>query len=234
MSDEELMAYVDGELAGDARAHVEAAMATDPQLQRRVLEMQKQAAALNAAFAPVLDEPLPERLRNIALSHPVSWRYNLREILARRRSAGFSLPQFATAAAAALLIGIVAGRLSGDSSQIASSDGVTVARGDLARGLEARLASDTSGATRIGVSFRNTAGAACRTFNIGRTAGIACKAGDTWRIAALAENEADGAGDFHVAAAAMPQTIRTAVTHMMHGDAFDAEQERRARDAGWK
>jgi anti-sigma factor RsiW len=58
--DETLMAYADGELDAPARAEVEAAMAENPQLARRVEQHQALRKKLGAAFNPTLLETVPD------------------------------------------------------------------------------------------------------------------------------------------------------------------------------
>jgi hypothetical protein len=62
ISNETLMAYVDGELDPAARTEVEAAMLRDAEIERRVDEYRKLREKLKAAYEPVLAEPVPERL----------------------------------------------------------------------------------------------------------------------------------------------------------------------------
>ena len=62
IDDQTLMAYADDELDAATRAQVEAALARDPALAARVEEHRALRAELNAAFDPVLDEPVPDRL----------------------------------------------------------------------------------------------------------------------------------------------------------------------------
>jgi anti-sigma factor RsiW len=66
-----LNAYLDGELDAAAATDVEAALARDPVLQRRLESVARSTALMRAAFAPALHEPLPERLARIGTA-PVS------------------------------------------------------------------------------------------------------------------------------------------------------------------
>jgi anti-sigma factor RsiW len=59
---EALVAYLDGELDGDERAHVEAWLDTDPAVRDRLLGLAESAGALRSAFADFVTEPVPERL----------------------------------------------------------------------------------------------------------------------------------------------------------------------------
>ncbi|MCC7325463.1 MAG: anti-sigma factor [Burkholderiales bacterium] len=62
VSDADIHAYVDSQLAPKRMPAVEDALARDPALAARVTELRQQNASLRDAFDPWLDEALPERL----------------------------------------------------------------------------------------------------------------------------------------------------------------------------
>ncbi|WP_460826233.1 anti-sigma factor family protein, partial [Massilia terrae] len=59
ISDDVLMAYADGELEAPQRAEVEQAMRADPKVAAAVERHRALRADVFAAFAGVLDEPVP-------------------------------------------------------------------------------------------------------------------------------------------------------------------------------
>jgi anti-sigma factor RsiW len=61
-SDEALVAYLDGELDTDERAHVEAWLDADPGVRGRLLALAESAGLVRSAFADIVNEPVPERL----------------------------------------------------------------------------------------------------------------------------------------------------------------------------
>jgi anti-sigma factor RsiW len=61
-SDEALVAYLDGELGSDERAHVEAWLDADPAVRDRLLALSESAGMLRSAFADFMTDPVPERL----------------------------------------------------------------------------------------------------------------------------------------------------------------------------
>jgi anti-sigma factor RsiW len=63
INETDLHGYVDGQLDRRDRLAVEAHLSTHPDDAAAVAAFQKQNAALQAALAPVLNEPLPERLK---------------------------------------------------------------------------------------------------------------------------------------------------------------------------
>ena len=64
--DADFHAYVDGQLAPERAAEVEAALAADPGLAARVAEMRADNALLRDALDPILAEPIPARLLETA------------------------------------------------------------------------------------------------------------------------------------------------------------------------
>ncbi|MEZ6023076.1 MAG: zf-HC2 domain-containing protein [Hyphomonadaceae bacterium] len=176
VSDEKLIAFVDGELDGAERAEVEAALAADATLAARAEAQRKLRTRLSAAFDGALDEPVPERLRAATEAAP---RAADVASMADRRAAK-TRPQWSFrewgAMAASLVGGLVIGlgAMNANAPMIAPGDDGLVARGQLARALDTQLASDEAGAVRIGLSFRDQNGAYCRTFDARGTAGLAC------------------------------------------------------------
>ena len=60
---DELHAYVDGRLGPEAQARIEARLAQHPDDAAAVHAYRLQNSALRAAFAPVIEEPLPPELQ---------------------------------------------------------------------------------------------------------------------------------------------------------------------------
>jgi anti-sigma factor RsiW len=83
-----LHAFVDGELARDSAAEIEAALAADPEAARDVADWRRQREALKQAYDGVLDEPVPPALA---------------AVLAGRRSVSRLRPLMNLAAGLALL-----------------------------------------------------------------------------------------------------------------------------------
>ncbi len=61
-SDEALVAYLDGELDADERAHVEAWLDADPAVRDRLLALAESATLVRNAFAELVTEAVPEQL----------------------------------------------------------------------------------------------------------------------------------------------------------------------------
>src|SRR5260370_35738919 len=61
-SDETLVAYLDGELDGAERQHVEAWLAADDAARARLTGLAQSADLPRSAYGDIVNEPLPERL----------------------------------------------------------------------------------------------------------------------------------------------------------------------------
>lgn len=241
-SDEILMAYADGELDAPLRAQVEQAMRADPQVAAAVERHRALRADVFAAFAGILDEPVPARLQPEASLPPAS---PVRvDVLAaegaRPLPARWSWPQWG-AMAASLVVGVLAGVLgwqgthaAADAVPFARQGGALVAQGELASALSQRLAAEPgAGEMQVGVSFRARDGRYCRSFVLGAEAGLACRSGDQWRVPVLAEGES-GQGAYRQAGSALPAAVLDAIDQRIAGPALDAQAERAARARGWQ
>jgi anti-sigma-K factor RskA len=238
ISDELVQAYVDGELAPDDAARVRAAIAADVLVAARVERARALKATLRDAFDPVLDEPVPPRLSAL-LARPGEddTRPGVapRSMRAGERTARWRRPLVALAATVAALA--IASWLRMPSADMAVSDGALLARGDLARRLDRGLASapDAASDVSIGLTFRAVDGRICRSFVAAsaRLAGVACRERSGWALSVVSRIDPEAPGDLRQASSAVPAEVQAAIDARMQGDAFDAAQERRARDAGW-
>lgn len=93
VTEEELHAYVDGELPADRQEAVTAWLTAHPEQAAQVASWRAQAEAIRARYGSVAEEPVPERLK-------------LEHVLRRDRAGGRS---WGTIAAAALLAFVVGG-----------------------------------------------------------------------------------------------------------------------------
>ena len=245
ISDDLLMAYVDGELAPEERAQVEAAMAEYPEYAARVSRQQRLRARLAAQFEPVLQEPVPDRLlaaaRGVSAT-PTAAVVELRAAAAARGARRpWSWPEW-TALAASLLVGVLVARWLPPASTgdfALTPAGAWVARGALAQALDQQLASDPApaGEIAVGLSFRIDGGGYCRSFVLGRPqaqAGLACRQNGDWRLTVLSEIEAPASGELRLAATALPAAVLAEIDRRLLDDPLDAQAERAARDAGWR
>lgn len=247
ITDEELMAYADGELPPLAAKRIEAAMAEDADLAARVARFRAVRRALKTAYDSVVSEPVPEHLRallgDVAASEPAPSAPRAASapvhLAAAReqRTRRFGPPAWA-AMAASLVVGVLAGRaLLQPSADLFTRDGLYAAP-SLAEALDTQLASQGArNATRIGLTFRAQSGEVCRTFaHEARqrvTSGLACREEERWAVRMALTEASEAAADYRQAGSSSPAVLE-AVDEIIAGEPFDAEQERQARDAGWR
>ena len=233
VEEEKFYAWLDGELAREEAAKVEAAVAADPELSRLAEEHRAMMAGLRSAFAEIDRLPVPERLtKAIEQDGKLA---SLAE--ARSRRASRPAPAFwaqAAALAATLALGVFAGNLmSGGSDPIKAEHGRLIASADLDRALDKRLASAPADkGARIGLTFRNRDGAVCRTFEDASASGLACRDGEDWRVRSLFQATEGGANDYRMAGGS-PELME-AVDASIAGEPFDAAQEKAAMQRGWR
>ena len=251
ISDEQLNAYVDGELPEAQRALIAQAIAHDSALAQRVARQQALRQRLRESFDAVLHEPVPDRLAELvkgvkvdATAPPV----DLSAARTRRGQPGGSLLSSRPAwyaIAATVLVGSIAGilmaRWNSEADLTTFSDGRLIARGALASALNEQLASAVppNATVRVGLSFRARSGRYCRTFDIvgaAGTAGLACYDQQHWRVLTLLEKPAkEGAASaYRVAGSEIPPLLLQSVNENISGEPLDAKAEMRARSAGWQ
>lgn len=240
VTDEELMAFVDGELDTARCEALRPAIAASADLSRRVAAQRALRDRLGRAFDPVLDEPVPSRLADLAA------RVRVDDIgtVARRRWSPAAW-RSGLALAAGIALGVALGpallQLAGGPPDIVASGADLAAGGALADALSHRLASEQSASDPVilGISFRSASGEYCRTFisrrGSGALAGMACRQDSAWRIDALQSLPfvPGNPSGYRQAAAQWPPLVLRAAEDSMAGDPLDADGEAAARDNGW-
>lgn len=248
-TDEDLMAYADEQLAGERRAQLAAAMATDAALRQRVDTLAAQRRRVAAAFADVLDEPVPDRLAALlapptaaTAAPPVVNLAAERERRTAARQPGLSWVHWG-GMAASVALGVVLGLQmgsrggAGGDALLAEVDGRVLAGARLSQALGKQAAGETSASgVSVQLSFVGKDGHYCRTFSTERMAGLACRDASRWAVqtTVAAETGALANGDMRQAASALPRAVLEAVDARIDGVTLTAEQERAARDKGWQ
>lgn len=230
-----LMAFADGDLPPDEAGRVEAALAEDPDLAARVQRFRAVRTALRTVYDSVAAEPIPEHLR--ALLGDVASSESPRSLQAAprpTRSVRTISPAVFAVMAAALILGVLAGRLSAP----ASGDLTTLQAGRLraspalARVLDTRVAAaadNLDAALRVGLSFRTVSGGYCRTFREGAASGLACRDGRGWSVPIIQS----GAEQADTRSASDSSAVMALVDRLIVGEPLSPEEERRALEQHW-
>ena len=228
ISDEMLIAYLDGELDEAGTAAVDIALAADAALVDRLEAHVALAKRVRAAYAPVVDEPVPDRLA--ALIRPAEGK--VVELAARRRPSPTYVWWGAVAASLVVGVMLVGREFTGPFGEPIGQD--MRAHGRLAKALTVQASGPGKGDIEIGLTFKDRDGRYCRTFAVDRTSGLACRTDGAWKVEVAAERPAAGAGEFRQAASATAAPVLEKVDDLIAGEALDADQERGAMKAGWR
>lgn len=251
-SDDTLAAFVDNELDDRERARLTLALSADVGLRRRVNALKRQRRSVEAAYAPVLDEPVPDRLAGLLRAPAPALVVDQDEVRAARAPSRRLSPWLQWCGmAAALVVGVLLGsRLDGlpggrDAGRVPglqeARDGRLVAGGVVDKALWSQLAGEPAAGAPVAVqmSFVDKDGSYCRIFSTRSVAGLACRqAGQAgpWNVQLLAAVDAEpqAQGGMQQAAPSLPAAVLEAVDQRMTGNALDPAREREARDRGWR
>lgn len=232
---EQLAAYADGQLdAVDARA-VEQELAQSSELQSQLAAHQALKARLAAHFAPVADEPVPDRLLQLLQgnSSPDAASDNVINLtaarMAPRPASAPSRPwarYLGPALAASLILAVVG---------IGLRPSGNYAKGPLADALDSQLAAEQSGDTpvRVLISFRDKAGAFCRGYAEEGGSAIACRDERGWKIRQRFDAKAAQSGEYRQAGSGA-EPLLAAAQDLAAGAALGDDEERAARAHGWR
>lgn len=229
ISSEDLTAFADGELSAEREAEIAAAVKADPDLERQVEQHKALKAMLAEHYAPVLDQPVPDRL--VAMLAKSQEPDVADFAAAQRRETRRRLPHWGWIAGPALAASLaVALFLPGSSGEMEA-----YADTQLAAVLEDTLVASQSPAeeTRVLLSFRTEEGQYCRAFSGSTGGGIACRDEEGWRLEALGEGSEGATTDYRMAGAGDGELLALA-QEMASGTALDADGERAARAQGWR
>lgn len=227
---EEIAAFADGQLEAEREAEIAKAVAADPALAEEVAKHRALKAMLQGHFAPIAEEPVPDRLASMlrpeTQAEVVDFASARQKREERRR-----LPHWGWVAgpalAASLAIAVFLPR--GGDTQEGYADA------QLASVLDQTLVADQQrdADTRILLSFRNDEAEFCRAFSASEGAGIACRDEAGWKLEALGEGSEAAETDYRMAGAGDGEIMAIA-QELAAGPALDAEGEAAAREAGWR
>lgn len=257
-----VMAYVDGEMPDAERATFDARLAHEPALATAVKRAHALRAALQSAYAPMLDEPVPAGLLDLlalpdAAPAPSMHAANDAVAIGANDAHRAALPhaqrwrwQQWSAMAACLMLGVLVGTRvlapqvsAGNADALAlhvGTDGSITAQAGLRDALEQRVAGmqvAANSAVGVGLTFRDHDREYCRTFTLeGTSSGIACKQDGGWVVAHIEHSHgtpASAAGTYRTAASPFSPALLQAVDALRDGDTLDAAAESAARAKGW-
>jgi hypothetical protein len=238
LPDPTLWAFVDGELAPDEAAKIEARAKDDAALAARIEQARALRRKVADAYADVVTETPPQRLLSMIEggASVVDLGKARQNRIAWRPAAQWGA--IAAGLAFAFLVGRFAMPAGSGGGELALGPDGLVARGALAQALDTQLASNqpASSPVKIGVSFRAQNGDYCRTFILDRpaaVAGLACKAASGWDVRMATPAAAPPGTVYQTAADETPAPVLEMVDQTIAGAPLDAIGEARARQAHW-
>lgn len=230
---EELAAFADGELTGADKERVAAAIARDESLARQLEAHRALKARLAGHFAPVLEQPIPDRLTQMLTNNtkdePGAANVIDFAVAREERAAKRRLPAWGWGGAVAASIAAVV-----MFSTYSAERDPGYASTQIAQMLDAQtIAEQPAGSDkRVLLSFRNRDGEFCRAYNAAGEGGIACRDAKGWRLEAIGKGEAGGKAQYRMAGGDVE--ILEIAQEMAVGEALDGEGEIAARKAGWR
>ena len=236
--EEEIVAYVDGEMGGVERAAFEARIANDPALAEEVRRQRDLVERLRAAYPDRADKVFDAQAL-VALGLGDTTVVELSAARGQRRAPVVARPWWAAAIAASLVCGILIGRAlpagPGGPGIVADRQGRLVAAASLDRALTGQD-DGGGGAIKVGMTFR-TADGYCRTFRLADgNAGMGCRSGDRWSILALVKGRAEEprSADFRLAGSEFPPSLMSEVDARIVGAPLTPSDVEKARRARWR
>lgn len=244
-SDETVMRYVDGELDDETSALVEAALANDPDLSRRVELFAETRLAAQDAMRPMLDEPVPDALKGAieamvakAKTEPDRPPVQIGNGRARLFSPANDWVRLAAAASVAAVLGLAAGNMlngqnESEGLQIADVDrqALSTALRSIPAGSETTLVGDTTRFKAI-ASFHDSEQNLCREFELdiadrSTLVSVACNEASEWvlRFAVKAPGTDSG-----YAPASSSEALEAYLTAISAGQPLSEGEERQALD----
>lgn len=260
ISDETLLAYLDGGLGREQAAAVAAQLARDAALAARLEALESSAQSLRTAFSPVqsaLTPGIESAIDRLAEAHGRRFGAAAQptnvvsfEAPARPRRTAQSPMRWAMAASVLLVVGagLLVSQLPRESGVVADLVPTAGMRLDAAHPVATTLDSTASGELRtLGesgiesvypvLSFRDAGGSLCREFEIADATqvavGVACHRDAAWTVEAIAPASGRSSGDegYRLASGPVPQTVSDAIDRLIDGEPLDAAAERSALEA---
>jgi len=236
VSDERFFAWLDGELEPEDAARVETDVAADPRLSAMAAEHRAMQAQLKGAFDSLLDAPVSGSILAAVRNPPQADVVDFAQAKARREPRRWPSTAQWGAMAATLAIGILLGTVvphERGAGPVEVQGGKLYAASALNRALDTQLAGTPSGDLRIGLTFRDQAGAICRSFTSSASSGLACRENGRWQMRGLFAAPEGQSSDYRMAAG-MDPNLAALVDSTIAGEPLDAAGEKAARSNGWR
>ena len=242
-TDEQLAAFLDGELAPAEMDALALALEADESLAARMERLGSANTAYLGAVGAIDDKPMKASLKAAMETPPTA-----KVIAFKPRNIGtFVMEHRAIAASllcAAGVFGLMSTMTRGAGDPLApGADGTILANSPVYRMLEngktgevVTISAGVSATPRL--TSASDAGGFCRQFDLlkgaSASAAIACRDGDGWKTQVVAYGLPKPSGDFQTASAGKSEALEAFLDQRMTGAPMNAEEEAKLLAGGWK
>ena len=241
ITDDQLSAFLDGELPDDEMSLIEQALNDHPELQKRLEQFEAVDALIAPAFDEILTEPVPEDVTSLLRGEEDAQSTTAQIISfpkARKFLSDHGVPMAAAATVALVASSIISGTTPQSPNTFAFHD-----RPDLVEllaqspsGERVSLSGDQT--AEVLLSYAQGEGGYCREFAIyGNTEtvqAVACNESGSWamKVAEFSQGTPSADGSYGLASSA-GAALEAFVDETMAEDALDADQEAALIANGW-
>jgi len=240
-TDEQISAFLDGELSQADTEALALAVERDPALAARVERLGSANRAYVSAVAAIDRHPMSDDVKSILSTPPTA------KVIPFRAKVGAFLTEHRAIAAAlvcAAAVWSVSSNLGAQSGNPLSTgpDGLVVASSPLHRALETgvtgapvQVAANVSATPRL--TFASAEDGFCRQFDVsspaGATSAIACREDGQWRTQVAVFGKARG-GDYQTAAGGKSPVLEAFIDQHISGAPLNAAEETKVLSEHWK
>lgn len=245
ITDQQLSAYLDGELPVTEMRAIEAALASNPGLRERLEALANASNTVKAALGPIAEEPVPDHI--LAMLDGDEKDSNVVDMAAYKERSKLSRWATPIAASLALAVGVTAGTtmVADNASQdvlFAQMSGTVSPENPLFEVLEASASAESVSfgdavSVKPVLTFK-TADGYCREFaaqsQVSALRGVACRGDSNWEIVLLNRAEITQATGYQTASGASDIYVDQLVDELIEGIPLSAEEEKSTMDADWQ
>ena len=238
-TDEELSAFLDGELSPERAGELERARLDDQDLADRLARLSEANARFTQAFEPIADLPVPEHLLALVEDQPTSPASDEKIIAFPQKANLFARWSTPLAAAACLMLGLGVGVQWAPTSSPSSDALVLAGTVDAGSHLYEVLETVASGQTRYdltpSLTYPASNGGFCREVDSATARTLACRdeQGGWTVLASMLQPRTESGTSYVPASSGSHQLFDQLADQMMADAPLDSEQEREIIARRW-